>query len=193
MFYTLSFLILDFCCDTVDVGLEWTELCVEVRKVTCHFELSEFCVCQIPLIECERLDQCLALALKHLTMPHPAPWTAPGARLHTRTHTDVGNQTLTATDTHSDADRHNTETHKKTWTDVSTLLHSCTGELQCFYFQTGRFELCKAAVSSICDPSALCTSLHQHQLLLSYQAQIIIFQHVIRWKTMLDSDPHKMW
>ncbi|XP_044047786.1 A-kinase anchor protein 13-like isoform X3 [Siniperca chuatsi] len=92
---------------------------------------------QIPLKECERLDQNLALALKHLTLPHQR--TAPGAPSHTCTQTAVdrqmGNQTLsvTATDTHahSDTDRHNTETHKGTWMDVSTLLDSCTAVTQC--------------------------------------------------------------
>ncbi|XP_023253140.1 A-kinase anchor protein 13-like [Seriola lalandi dorsalis] len=80
---------------------------------------------QIPLRECERLDQSLPLALKHLSMPHHR--TA-----QTHTHTDVDRQmchqahTITATETHthSDTDRRNTETHKETWMDVPTLLDS---------------------------------------------------------------------
>lgn len=105
--------------------------------------------------ECERLDQSLALALKHLTLPHQR--TAPGTPSHTHTHTDVDGQmgtqilpvTATYTHTHSDMDRHNTETHKEAWMDVSTLLDSCTGELECFYLE---FE---PAVSFTCDLGSL--------------------------------------
>lgn len=101
--------------------------------------------------ECERLDQNLALALKHLALPHQR--TAPGTPSHTLSHTDVDRQigtqilSVTATDTHkhSDMDRHNTETHKEAWMDVSTLLDSCTGELEYFYLE---FE---PAVGSTCD------------------------------------------
>ncbi|XP_059191879.1 A-kinase anchor protein 13 [Centropristis striata] len=59
---------------------------------------------QIPLKECERLDQNLALALKHLTLPHQR----------------------TGPDTHGGTDGHDTGTHKETCPNVSTLLDSCT-------------------------------------------------------------------
>ncbi|XP_062276307.1 A-kinase anchor protein 13 [Scomber scombrus] len=82
---------------------------------------------QIPLKECERLDQSLALALKHLTVCHQR--TAP--RLHTHTLTDVDrhmdNQTAphTVTDTHTDTDRHSTETRLDNCSGEFTSLASC--------------------------------------------------------------------
>lgn len=91
-------------------------------------------LCQIPLKDCERLDQSLALALNHLTLPHQR--NAPGTPFHTHTQPDMDKQmgdqtqTLTDTNTHSDAER-----HKETWMDVPTLLDSCSGELEGFYFE----------------------------------------------------------
>ncbi|XP_037622082.1 A-kinase anchor protein 13-like isoform X4 [Sebastes umbrosus] len=73
---------------------------------------------QIPLKECEKMDQNLALALKHLTL------------LHQRTEPVVDRQTA-VTATHSGTDGHDTETHKETCTDVSTLLDSSTAVSQC--------------------------------------------------------------
>ncbi|XP_031734591.1 A-kinase anchor protein 13-like isoform X5 [Anarrhichthys ocellatus] len=68
---------------------------------------------QIPLKECERLDQSLALALKHLTLPHQR--TGPG----------VDGQ-LAVTDAHS-----GTETHMDTSAEGSTLPDRRTAASQC--------------------------------------------------------------
>lgn len=94
-----------------------------------------FCVfvCQIHLRECERLDESLALALKHLSTPHHST--------HTCSRTDTDRQkchqthTITATGTNTHSDTGNAETHKENWMEVSTLLDSCSGELTCFYFE----------------------------------------------------------
>ncbi|CAK6978516.1 A-kinase anchor protein 13 isoform X2 [Scomber scombrus] len=67
---------------------------------------------QIPLKECERLDQSLALALKHLTVCHQR--TAP--RLHTHTLTDV--------DRHMD---NQTAPHTSQCQQYSSLLHLAAG------------------------------------------------------------------
>ncbi|XP_070828035.1 A-kinase anchor protein 13-like [Chaetodon trifascialis] len=79
---------------------------------------------QIPLKECEKLDQSLALALRHLTLPHQR--TAAGTPSHTQTHVDTQ-----MADAHGDAERHNTETHKETRMDVSAVLDSCSAVSQC--------------------------------------------------------------
>ncbi|XP_040893517.1 A-kinase anchor protein 13 isoform X2 [Toxotes jaculatrix] len=86
---------------------------------------------QIPLKECEKLDESLALALRHLSLPHHRT-----AQTHKQT--DVDRQidqrthTIEATDTHthSDTDRHNAETHKETWMDRSADLDSCSAVSQ---------------------------------------------------------------
>ncbi|XP_044213273.1 A-kinase anchor protein 13 isoform X1 [Thunnus albacares] len=76
---------------------------------------------QIPLKECERLDQSLALALKHLTLCHQR--TSPGLHTHSR---DALINTLTLTD----MDRHidsRAVTHTRTQTDTATDTHTHTG------------------------------------------------------------------
>ncbi|KAI3371769.1 hypothetical protein L3Q82_024322 [Scortum barcoo] len=83
---------------------------------------------QIPLKECEKLDQSLALALKHLTLPHQR--TVSGKVSHTDVDRQIGTQTQKDSHIHSDMDN-NTETHKEAWMDVSTLLDSCPVMSQC--------------------------------------------------------------
>ncbi|KAL7862752.1 hypothetical protein SRHO_G00117360 [Serrasalmus rhombeus] len=46
--------------------------------------------CQIPLQECERLDETLALALRHI--PLPPGWSVLGTDINTNSHTDLGPQ-----------------------------------------------------------------------------------------------------
>ncbi|XP_039989550.1 A-kinase anchor protein 13-like isoform X2 [Xiphias gladius] len=79
---------------------------------------------QIPLRECERLDESLALALKHLSLPHHR--TA-----HTYAQPDVDRQMDQQTQALAATDRRNSETHKETWMDASTLLDSCGAVPQC--------------------------------------------------------------
>uniref|UniRef100_A0A8C9YP51 Uncharacterized protein n=1 Tax=Sander lucioperca TaxID=283035 RepID=A0A8C9YP51_SANLU len=74
---------------------------------------------QIGFKECERLDQSLALALKHLSLPPQRT----GPALDTQT---------THTPAHSGTDRDDTETQQEaTSMDVCTPLDSCTGRSQC--------------------------------------------------------------
>ncbi|XP_071401894.1 uro-adherence factor A-like, partial [Centroberyx affinis] len=113
---------------------------------------------QVPLKECERLDQSLALALKHLTPP--CRRTAPGAPSEPRTHTHTDahiTHTLSETDAHLKAhmdthtdkqavaqtDTANThagidgrhieqiETHLDIWMDGSAQLENGTDLSQC--------------------------------------------------------------
>ncbi|XP_027134513.1 A-kinase anchor protein 13-like isoform X5 [Larimichthys crocea] len=114
-------------CFVQDLALDMAHLLL--RNTAPHEELlldDE----QIPLKDCERLDQSLALALNHLTLPHQR--NAPGTPFHTHTQPDMDKQmgdqtqTLTDTNTHSDAER-----HKETWMDVPTLLDSCSAASQC--------------------------------------------------------------
>ncbi|XP_051239077.1 A-kinase anchor protein 13 isoform X3 [Dicentrarchus labrax] len=87
---------------------------------------------QIPLKECEKLDQSLALALKHLTLPQR---TAPS---HAHTQTDVDRQMVNLTlavgapdtHTHRNTNTLNAETHKETRNEVPTLLDSCSAVSQ---------------------------------------------------------------
>uniref|UniRef100_UPI0037E78F37 A-kinase anchor protein 13-like isoform X2 n=1 Tax=Semicossyphus pulcher TaxID=241346 RepID=UPI0037E78F37 len=78
---------------------------------------------QIPLKECERLDQSLALALKHRSRPPHR--TAPGFPSHTHTDVDARarNDALTDTRAHCDG-----ETHRDTLTDAST--HTAEAQVQ---------------------------------------------------------------
>ncbi|XP_070763222.1 A-kinase anchor protein 13-like [Enoplosus armatus] len=78
---------------------------------------------QIPLKECERLDQSLALALKHLTLSHQR--IVPGTP-ETDVERQMGNQTPSVTATDRDI-----EINKETWMDVSTLLDSCNDVSEC--------------------------------------------------------------
>ncbi|XP_008301720.1 uncharacterized protein LOC103373583 isoform X1 [Stegastes partitus] len=85
---------------------------------------------QIPLKECERLDASLALALKHLSLPHHQ--SAPRAPSHTPTDMDgqMDNQKQTVTVTDS-CTQHDTEMHQETWMDISSLQDSCPVVSQC--------------------------------------------------------------
>uniref|UniRef100_A0A3Q1EUR8 Uncharacterized LOC110966318 n=1 Tax=Acanthochromis polyacanthus TaxID=80966 RepID=A0A3Q1EUR8_9TELE len=82
---------------------------------------------QIPLKECEKLDESLALALKHISLPHHR--SAPGALPQTDIDRQMDNQTQTVTvmDTCTQVNTHRNgaEIRQETWMDISPLQNSC--------------------------------------------------------------------
>ncbi|XP_035813229.2 A-kinase anchor protein 13-like isoform X3 [Amphiprion ocellaris] len=88
---------------------------------------------QIPLKECERLDESLALALKHISLPHHR--SAPGALSQTDIDRQMDNQTQTVTVmdtcTQVNSHRNDAEIHQETWMDISPLQDSCPVVSQC--------------------------------------------------------------